>query len=343
METRVKIRHILPAAAMAILASGAAQAQAQAQNQAAAQNYPSKQITVIVPFTSGGTTDVLARLVGAELSKSWGQPVIIENKPGAAANTGSAFVARSAPDGYTLLMGTVGTHAINPALYGAKMPFDHIKDFTPLSMVASVPNVLAVNAEWAERNKITDVKTLVGYLKANPGKVNCASSGAGTSIHLSCEMFKSKTKTEIVHVPYKGSAPAVTDLVAGNVELMFDNLPSSLGQIKAGKLKALAVTTAKPIAALPNVPTVAQSGGDLADFEAGSWFGLFVPAGTPAPIVAKLEQEVSRIVQQPQMREKILAQGAEPVGNKSADFAGYIKTETAKWAQVVKTSGARVD
>lgn len=333
----MKIRHFLPAAAMAVLASGAAQAQAPAQT------YPSKQITIVVPFTSGGTTDVLARFVGGELSKSWGQPVIIENKPGAAANTGSAHVARTSPDGYTLLMGTVGSHAINPALYGAKMPYDHIKDFTPISMVASVPNVLAVNAEWAERNKITDVKTLIAYLKANPGKVNCASSGAGTSIHLSCELFKSKTRTEIVHVPYKGSAPAVTDLVAGNVELMFDNLPSSLGQIKAGKLKALAVTTAKPIPSLPNVPTVAQSGGELADFEAGSWFGLFVPSSTPAAIVSRLEQEVGRIVQQPQMREKILAQGAEPVGNTSAEFAGYIRTETAKWAQVVKASGARID
>lgn len=335
----MKIRHILPLAAMAILVPGAAQAQAQSP----AQTYPSKQITIVVPFSSGGTTDVLARFVGSELSKAWGQSVIIENKPGAAANTGSAYVARSAPDGYTLLMGTVGSHAINTALYGAKMPYDHIKDFTPISMVASVPNVLAVNAEWAERNKITDVKTLVTYLKANPGKVNCASSGAGTSIHLSCELFKSKTKTEIVHVPYKGSAPAVTDLVAGNVELMFDNLPSSLGQIKAGKLKALAVTTAKPIPSLPNVPTVAQSGGELADFEAGSWFGLFVPSGTPPAIVSKLEQEVGRIVQQQQMREKILAQGAEPVGNKSSEFAGYIKTETVKWAQVVKESGARVD
>lgn len=328
----MNLKHVLSAATLAIVSAGAA----------FAETYPAKQITIVVPFTPGGTTDILARIVGAEMGKAWGQPVIIENRPGAGGNTGSAIVAKAAPDGYTLLMGTVGTHAINPALY-AKMPYDHIKDFVPVSLVASVPNVLAVNPGFAERNKISDVKGLISYMKANPGKVNFASSGSGTSIHLSGELFKTKTKTDMVHVPYKGSSPAVADLVGGQVDIMFDNLPSSIAQIKTGKLKALAVTTKKPAPALPEVPTVAQTGGELADFEASSWFGLLAPAGTPAPVVAKLQQEVARIVNLPDVRERILAQGAEPVGNKSEEFAGYIRAETKKWAEVVKASGAKAD
>lgn len=328
----MKLNHLLSAAALALASIGVAHAQA----------FPTKQVTIVVPFPPGGTTDILARLVGAELTKAWKQPVIVENRPGAGGNIGAAFVAKAPADGHTMLMGTVGTHAINPALY-ANMPYDHMKDFTPISLVAGVPNVLAVNADFAEKNKINDVKDLIGHLKANPGKVNFASSGTGTSIHLSGELFKTETKTDMVHVPYKGSAPAVADLLGGQTQIMFDNLPSSISHIKSGKLKAIAVTTTKPAPALPNVPTVAQSGGDLADFEASSWFGLFVPSGTPAPIVATLQKEVTRIVNDPEVNKRIIEQGAEPVGNTSEEFAKYIRAETKKWAAVVKASGARAD
>lgn len=328
----MKLNHLLSAAALALASIGVAHAQA----------FPTKQVTIVVPFPPGGTTDILARLVGAELTKAWKQPVIVENRPGAGGNIGAAFVAKAPADGHTMLMGTVGTHAINPALY-TNMPYDHVKDFTPISLVAGVPNVLAVNADFAEKNKINDVKDLIGHLKANPGKVNFASSGTGTSIHLSGELFKTETKTDMVHVPYKGSAPAVADLLGGQTQIMFDNLPSSISHIKSGKLKAIAVTTTKPAPALPNVPTVAQSGGDLADFEASSWFGLFVPSGTPAPIVATLQKEVTRIVNDPEVNKRIIEQGAEPVGNTSEEFAKYIRAETKKWAEVVKASGARAD
>src|SRR6266581_2207455 len=218
-----------------------------------AQAYPTKPIRLVVPFPAGGTTDILAREVGQRLSMTLGQPVVIDNRPGAAGNIGAELVARSAPDGYTLLMGTVGTHAINASLY-AKMPYDHVKDFAPVILVAGVPNVLVVNPEVP----VKTVPELIAYAKANPGKLNFASSGSGTSIHLSGELFKTMTGVQMTHVPYKGSAPALTDLIGGQVQLMFDNLPSSLTFIKAGKLRALAVTSTTRAAALPDVPTVAE-------------------------------------------------------------------------------------
>jgi tripartite-type tricarboxylate transporter receptor subunit TctC len=337
-ETILNLKNLLSAVTLAIVSVGTAQAQDQGQ----AQSFPSKPITIVVPFSAGGTTDILARLVGTELTQSWGQPVIVDNRPGAGGNIGAAHAAKATPDGHTMFMGTVGTHAINPALY-SKMPYDHIKDFTPISQVASVPNVLAINAEFAERNKIDSVKALVAYMKANPGKVNFASSGAGTSIHLSGELFKTLTKTDMVHIPYKGSAPAVADLLGGQTQIMFDNLPSAIPHIKSGKLKALAVTTKKRVPVLPDVPTVAETGGDLSAFEATSWFGLFVPSGTPAPIANKLSKEVGLIVDRPEVVKSIEAQGAEPVGNTSEEFASYIRDETQKWAKVVKESGARMD
>lgn len=328
----MKLKQLLSGAVLALATIGVAHAQA----------FPNKQVTIVVPFPPGGTTDILARLVGAELGKVWKQPVIVENRPGAGGNIGAAYVAKAPADGHTMLMGTVGTHAINPSLY-SNMPYDHIKDFTPVSLVAGVPNVLAINAEFAEKNKINDVKGLIAYMKANPGKVNFASSGSGTSIHLSGELFKTETKTDMVHVPYKGSAPAVADLLGGQTHIMFDNLPSSISHIKSGKLKALAVTTTKPAPALPNVPTVAQSGDELADFEATSWFGLLVPSGTPAPTVAAIQKEVVRIVNDPEVSKRIVEQGAEPVGNTSEEFSKYMRAETKKWAEVVKASGARAD
>ncbi|MDB5773217.1 MAG: tripartite tricarboxylate transporter substrate binding protein [Burkholderia sp.] len=326
--------HWLSVAATAAFTFGAAGAQA--------QGYPNKQITLVVPFAAAGTTDIVARAVGAELTKALGQQVIIDNRPGAGGNIGSAIVARAAPDGYTLLMGTVGTHAINQALY-AKMPYDTVKDFAPVTLAAAVPNVLVVNPAFADKHNITDVKSFIKYLKANPGKTNMASSGNGTSIHLAGELFKTQTKTFMVHIPYRGSSPALTDLVGGQADVMFDNLPSSMGFIKAGKLRAIALTSAKPSSALPGVPTIAQSGGELANFEASSWFGILAPAGTPKEIVDKLQQEVAKALSSPAVKEKLVAQGADPVGNTPEQFAAHIQAESKKWAKVVKDSGAKVD
>ncbi|MDF3832224.1 tripartite tricarboxylate transporter substrate binding protein [Cupriavidus basilensis] len=307
----------------------------------AADPYPGKPIRLVVPFPAGGTTDILARAVAAELSKLQGWNVVVDNRPGAGGNIGADLVAKAAPDGYTLLMGTVGTHGINQSLYG-KLPFDPIKDFAPITEVASVPNVLVVNPAFAQQNRIGTVADLTAYARANPGKLNMASSGNGTSIHLAGELFKTQTHTYMVHFPYKGSGPALTDLAGGTMQLMFDNLPSSMALIKGGKLKALAVTSAKPSPALPGVPTVAEAG-RLPGFEASSWFGLLAPAGTPHDIVARVQQEVARSLATPAVREKMQAQGAEPVGNTPEQFAAFIRAEHGKWAKVVKDSGAKVD
>ncbi len=304
--------------------------------QAQAPDYPTKPIRIVVPFPPGGATDILARDVAQKLTESWGQQVIVDNRPGAGGNIGSELVAKSAPDGYTLEMGTVGTHAINASLY-AKMPYDHIKDFVPVILVAGVPNVLVVNPSVPANS----VQELIAYAKANPGKLNFASSGSGTSIHLSGELFKVMAGVQMTHIPYKGSAPAVQDLIGGQVQLMFDNLPPSLPQIKAGKLRALAVTSATRAPALPDTPTIAEAG--LPGFEASSWFGLLAPAGTPPAIVAKLNGEIAKWLATPEAKEKLAKQGANAVGGTSEDFAKHIAAETAKWAKVVKDSGAKVD
>jgi tripartite-type tricarboxylate transporter receptor subunit TctC len=308
---------------------------------AAAQAYPAKPVRIVVPFPASGTTDIVARLVGAELQKLWGQPVVIENRGGAGGNIGTEVVAKSAPDGYTLLMGTVGTHAINLPLYthgGGKLPFDPVKDFAPISLVAAVPNVMVVPASFPANL----VKEFIDYARANPGRLNMASSGNGTSIHLAGELFKSLTRTYMVHLPYRGSAPAVADLMAGNTQVMFDNLPSSLPHIKSGKLKALAVTSLERAPALPDVPTIEQAAG-LKGFDATSWFGLLAPAGTPREIVTKIQADVAKVLAPADMRARFVNQGATPVGNTPEQFAAFINAEIAKWTQVVKFSGAKVD
>jgi tripartite-type tricarboxylate transporter receptor subunit TctC len=295
-----------------------------------------------VPFAPAGTTDILARSLAPELAKAFGQTFIIDNKPGAGGNLGADVIAKSAPDGYNLLMGTVGTHAINASLY-PKMPFDPVKDFTPIVLVAGVPNVLVMNPAKAEAIGVRNVTDLIRYAKANPGKLNMASSGNGTSIHLAGELFKSMTGTYLVHFPYRGSGPALLDLIGGTMDLMFDNLPSALPHIKSGKLKAIAVTSLQRSAALPELPTVAESGGPLKGFDASSWFGLFGPAGLPADIVTRINLETAKSFQSPAFKERLLSQGAIPGGQPPAEFAKFIAAETAKWAQVVKASGAKVD
>jgi tripartite-type tricarboxylate transporter receptor subunit TctC len=304
--------------------------------------WPSKPVRIVVPFAPGGTTDILARAIAPELQKALGQSVVVENRAGAGGNVGSEAVVKS-NDGHTLLMGTVGTHGINKALYPT-LPFDPVRDFAPITVVAYVPNVMVMNTAKAQQLQINSVQDFIAYAKKNPGKLNMASSGNGTSIHLAGELFKSMTGTYLVHFPYRGSGPALLDMVGGNMDVMFDNLPSALPQIKAGKLKALAVTSSQRSAAVPELPTVEQAGGaPLKGFEASSWFGLLAPASMPAAQVQRIQQEVAKALERPEVKEKMLAQGAIPGGNSPADFAKHIDAEIAKWAKVVKASGAKVD
>ena len=303
--------------------------------------WPSKPVRIVVPFAPGGTTDILARALAPEFSKAFGQPFVVENRAGAGGNIGADLVAKSAPDGYTLLMGTVGTHGINKSLY-SKMPFDPQRDFAPITLVAGVPNVMVMNAEKAKARGINNVQDFIRHAKANPGKVNMASSGNGTSIHLAGELFKSMAGVYMTHFPYGGSGPALLGLLGGDMDVMFDNLPSSMPHIKAGKLKALAVTSGQRSAALPEVPTVEQAAG-LKGFEASSWFGLLAPAGTPPDIINRLQQETAKALNVPAIKERLLAQGAIPSGNSPAEFAKLIDAEIRKWGLVVKTAGAKVD
>jgi tripartite-type tricarboxylate transporter receptor subunit TctC len=305
--------------------------------------WPTKPVRIVVPFAAGGTTDILARALAPELQKAFGQTFIIENKPGAGGNNGASEVARAAPDGYTLLMGTVGTHAINPSLY-RKMPYDHVKDFVPVTLVAAVPNVLVMNPASAQKYGVESVPDLIKAMKANPGKLNMASSGNGTSIHLAGELFKSMTGTFMLHLPYGGSGPALIDLMGGNTDVMFDNLPSAMPHIKSGKLKALAVTSSQRSGALPELPTIEAAGGPLLKgYEASSWFGLLAPAGTSMDTVNRVQQETAKALGSAVMKERLLAQGAIPSGMTSAEFVRFIDAETKKWAAVVKVSGAKVD
>ena len=333
-------RRIIQAALSPLLAAPLLLAPLQAAAQAA---WPSKPIRLVVPFAAGGTTDLLARTMAPELQRAFGQPVVADNKPGAGGNIAAADVAKALPDGYTMLMGTVGTHAINAALY-PKLPYDPVKDFAPVTLVASVPNVLVLNAEFAHRYGIQTVADFVRAAKANPGKFNMASSGNGTSIHLAGELFKSMAGVYLVHFPYRGSGPALIDMMGGNMDVMFDNLPSALPHIKSGKLKALAVTSAKRSDAVPELPTIAEVGGPaLKGYEATSWFGLAVPAGTSPEIVHRLQVESAKALASPALTERLKAQGAIASGMSSAEFTKFIAAETAKWAAVVKAANAKVD
>ncbi len=303
---------------------------------ALAQAYPTKPVTIIVPFAAGGTTDILARIIGQALTAELGQSVVVDNRAGAGGNIGGQAAAKATPDGHTLFMGTVGTHAINASLY-KKMPFDPVKDFAPLTRVANVPNLLVANPAQPYKS----VKDLIAYAKANPGKVNFGSAGNGSSIHLSGELFKSLAKVDMQHVPYKGSAPAVTDLLGNQIGIMFDNMPSAIQHVRSGKLVPLAVTTAKRSPELPNVPTIAEAG--VPGYEATSWFGMFAPAGTPAPVLAKLNAAIVKVLGQPDVKKKINEQGAEVYSETPEQFAAFIQAESVKWGKVVKESGASLD
>lgn len=300
-----------------------------------AQGFATRPVRIVVPFAAGGTTDLSARIVADQLTRSLGQTFVVDNKAGAGGNLGAAEVARAAPDGYTFLMGTPGTQAINQFLY-AKMPYDTAKDLVPVSFVVRVPNVLMVNPQLP----VKSLPELIALLKKQPGKLTYGSPGNGTSGHLSTELFKARAGVFITHVPYRGSGPMLQDLMAGQIDLSIDNLPSAMQLIQAGKVRALAVTSAQPAPQLPGVPTVASV---LPGFEAESWFVLMAPAGTPQPIIDKLSAEVDHILKKPEVIERFAKLGATPVGGTPKQLGDFIAAETLKWKEVVKASGAKVD
>ena len=301
------------------------------------QDWPKRPVTIIVGFSPGGTTDIIARMLGVELSKAWGQSVIVENRPGAGGNIAGAVVAKAAPDGYTLFMGSTGPLAVNTSLY-KRMPFDHLKDFTPISLVADVPNMLVVNPKFMPANNF---KEFMALLKANPGKYFYASTGSGTASHLATELLKYDAGVEATHVPYKG-AVALNDLLAGDsVHFMFATIPSVVQHVRSGRLKALALSSKKRSTGLPDIPTVAESG--YPNFDASSWFGLVGPANMPKPISEKISSDIARAMAVPEMKAKFIEQGAEPVASTPAQFGDYMRSETAKWAKVVKISGASAE
>lgn len=299
--------------------------------------YPNRPITIVVGFSAGGTTDIITRLISDELRKGLGQPIIIENRPGAGGNIGAELVARAKPDGYTLLMGSVGPLAINASLY-KHMPYDNLKDLAPVTLVAHVPNMLVVNPRTVPAQTFQE---FVALAKANPGKYFYASTGSGTSSHLSGVLLNLQAGLDLTHVPYKG-AVALNDVLAGDsVQCMFATIPSAIQLVRGGKLRALAVTSLHRSGGVPDVPTVAESG--FPGFDASSWFGLVGPAGLPREIALKLQTEVARILKNPALREKFIQQGADPIGNTPDEFGQYMKDETAKWAKIVKASGAKAD
>jgi tripartite-type tricarboxylate transporter receptor subunit TctC len=330
LPAHLRRRALIAGIAVASLA-GLAPGWAMAQS-----DYPTRPVTLVVPFPAGGSTDLVARVVAQKMTDGLGQQVLVENKGGAGGNLGSAAVAKSDPDGYTILMGTVATHALNPAIY-KKMPFDAVADFAPISLLVTVPNVLVVNPDLPAKS----VQELIALAKEKPGELSYASSGNGTPLHLSGELFKSMAGIDIVHIPYKGAGPALTDLLGNHVSIMFDNLPSSTGYIKEGRLRGLAVTTAERAASMPELPTMAESG--LPGYETYTWNALFAPAGTPPAVIERLNAEAVKAVQDPEVKAKLAEFGATAVGSTPDELAAHVQAELAKWAPVVKASGAQID
>ena len=302
----------------------------------AAQAWPSKPVRFVIPFPAGGSTDVVGRLIADRLGQALKQSFVVDNRGGAGGTIGSDLVAKAAPDGETMLLGTSSTHAIAPSLY-ARLPYDATRDFIPVSLIGTATIMLVVNPQVPARS----VRELIALAKAKPGELTYASSGNGSISHLTGAYFASQAGIAMQHIPYKGDTPMLNDLIGGRVSMAFGTAVAFLPQVQAGKLVALAVTDAKPSPIVPGVPTVAASG--LADFEALQWFGLFVPANTPKPIVARLHDEMERILQAPDMREKLRALGIEPVGGSPEHFAAFIQSESAKWGRVVRESGAKID
>ena len=299
--------------------------------------YPNHPVRILLGFPPGQATDTVARAIGQKLSQIYGQPFVVENRPGAAGIIGTDLVAKAPADGYTLVMFSSGVFAVNPGLYGAKLPYDPVKDFAPITVAVSVPLFLVANASFSPNT----VKELIAYAKANPGKVNFASGGNGVTNHLAMELFRSTAGLDMVHVPYKGGPPALTALIAGEVQVMFETGPGALPHVKTGKLKAIAVGSAKRSSAAPEVPTVAESG--LPGFESIAWICMAAPAGTPEPIINKLHGDIVKVLAMPDIKERFSALGADPVGNTPEEFSAYLKAEIGKWSAVVKNSGAKVD
>lgn len=323
----IDMKHLIKAAGFALglaLAAGAA-----------AQGFPQKSIRILVGFPPGGTSDILARTIASRLGPAIGQPVVVENRAGAAGNIAAEAVARSTPDGYTLMMATTSL-AISQGLY-AKLTFDLLKDFTPVTHAVNYTNLLVVQPSL-EVNSVAD---LIALVKAKPGAIHYGSAGNGTPPHMTGEMFKSYTGTDLQHIPYKGGAPAISDLLAGQIKVLFDNVPPLLPHVKAGRMRPLAVTSLKRIAVLPEVPTLDEAG--LKGFDSVGWNGVLAPAGTPREVVAKLSQEIARVLAIPEIREQLLSQGAEPVGSTPEAYGAWLANEVRKWARVVKESGAKVD
>jgi len=322
------IRHalsILTAAAALIAAPALAQT----------QSYPNKPIKIVVPFAVGGIADTFSRAIGQKLGETWGQPVVVENKTGAGGNIGADFVAKSAPDGYTLVMGNIGTHAVNQSLFKS-MPFDALKDFVPIAHVLDAEGLLVVHPDVPART----VPELIALARSQPGKMSYASGGLGTTSHLAGELFKSVAKVDIVHVPYKGNSPAITDLVGGQTQMIFATMPTVLPMVKAGRLRAIAVIGPQRAPALPDVPTVAES---LPGFEVSNWIGLFAPAGTPPEIVARLNAEVQKIMRSPEIEKRLETEGAKFIATTPQSFAAFQRAEADKWAGAIRDAEIKIE
>ena len=304
---------------------------------AIAQPWPAKPIRLVVPFAPGGSSEIIARSLAAPLSAALGQQVYVDNKPGGAGNVAMEEVKRAPADGYTMILGHVGVLAVNPALFGKALPYDPVKDFIPVTLVATVPNVIAVNPDVP----VTTLAELVRKAKAEPGKLNYGSAGNGSAGHLAMEYFKMQAKVDIVHVPYKGTGPMLTDLMGGQTQLTFNGVPPIIGQIKGGKLRPIAVGSAKRVPSLPDVPTIAESG--YPGFETSQWYGILLPAGTPAPIVERLHREIVAALAKPETTKRIVEDGGVAVGNTPAEFAALIAREEKRWGEVVRSAGVKPD
>ncbi|MBI2317116.1 MAG: tripartite tricarboxylate transporter substrate binding protein [Betaproteobacteria bacterium] len=325
MSTFSRIFHALSGIALFVFAAAGV-----------AQDFPGRSVRLVVPFPPAGVTDRIARLAAQKLGELWRQPVVIDNRPGASGIIAAELVAKAAPDGYTLLFGHIGTHAINASLF-AKLPYRPVRDFAPVSLFATVPNLLLIHPS-VPANSVTE---LIALAKARPGTLTYASPGSGTSGHMAGELFKSLAGVDIVHIPYKGAGAALQDVLSGQVSMMFDTVASSLPQARAGKLKGLAVTSASRVPIAPEIPTVAESG--VPEFEIAPWFGVLAPAGTPASVVAKLSADLRRAVDSEEVSKPLSAQGVTLIGSSPQEFAAHIEREIPRWARIVKASGARAD